>query len=128
MDRTLERSLQVDTPIALPPLRQEAAGIRARLGLKRLKPLKRPYLWMLLPALLLLTVFFLFPIANMIKYSFYTQVVGSTMQPDLTVENFGKFFTIDTTMTTTRTGAASGFVAMDSMDGQIFHLKWRRCR
>jgi putative spermidine/putrescine transport system permease protein len=46
---------------------------------------------MLLPALLLLTVFFLLPIANMIKYSFYTQVVGSTMLPDLTGENFGKF-------------------------------------
>jgi putative spermidine/putrescine transport system permease protein len=52
----------------------------------------RPYIWLLLPALLLLVVFFLLPIVNMIKYSFYTQVLGGTMRPDLTLQNFGQFF------------------------------------
>jgi putative spermidine/putrescine transport system permease protein len=53
----------------------------------------QPYLWLLLPAMLLLLVFFLFPLVNMIKYSFYTQVLGSTMQPDFTLQNFENFLT-----------------------------------
>jgi putative spermidine/putrescine transport system permease protein len=52
----------------------------------------QPYIWLLLPALLLLVVFFLLPIVNMIKYSFYTQVLGGTMRPDLTLQNFEQFF------------------------------------
>jgi putative spermidine/putrescine transport system permease protein len=52
----------------------------------------QPHIWLLLPALLLLVVFFLLPIVNMIKYSFYTQVLGGTMQPDLTLQNFAQFF------------------------------------
>jgi putative spermidine/putrescine transport system permease protein len=52
----------------------------------------RPHIWLLLPALFLLVVFFLLPIVNMIKYSFYTQVLGGTMRPDLTLRNFEQFF------------------------------------
>jgi putative spermidine/putrescine transport system permease protein len=52
----------------------------------------QPYTWLLLPALLLLVVFFLLPIVNMIKYSLYTQVLGGTMRPDLTLQNFEQFF------------------------------------
>lgn len=52
----------------------------------------QPHIWLLLPALLLLVVFFLVPIVNMIKYSFYTQVLGGTMRPDLTLQNFAQFF------------------------------------
>jgi putative spermidine/putrescine transport system permease protein len=52
----------------------------------------RPHIWLLLPALLLLVVFFFLPIVNMIKYSFYTQVQGGTMRPDLTLQNFEQFF------------------------------------
>jgi putative spermidine/putrescine transport system permease protein len=65
------------------------------LSLKLYRPLMQPYLWLLLPAMLLLVVFFLFPLLNMIKYSFYTQVLGGTMQPDFTLHNFEKFFAHD---------------------------------
>jgi putative spermidine/putrescine transport system permease protein len=41
---------------------------------------------------LLLVGFFLFPLLNMIKFSFYTQVPGGTMQPDVTLANFERFF------------------------------------
>lgn len=57
-----------------------------------LRLLGRPYLWLLLPVVLVLAVFFVLPLVNMIKYSFYTQVLGGTMLPDFTVENFQKFF------------------------------------
>jgi putative spermidine/putrescine transport system permease protein len=52
----------------------------------------QPHFWLLLPALLLLVVFFLLPIVNMIKYGFYTQVLGGTMRPELTLRNFEQFF------------------------------------
>jgi putative spermidine/putrescine transport system permease protein len=55
----------------------------------------QPHFWLVLPAMLLLVVFFLFPLLNMIKYSFYTQVSGGTMQPDVTLHNFEKFFAHD---------------------------------
>jgi putative spermidine/putrescine transport system permease protein len=67
--------------------------LRHPLTPKLYRPLAQPYLWLLLPAMLLLLVFFLFPLLNMIKYSFYTQVLGSTMQPDFTLQNFENFFT-----------------------------------
>jgi putative spermidine/putrescine transport system permease protein len=65
------------------------------LGLQLSRLLMQPYLWLLLPAMLLLLVFFLFPLLNMIKYSFYTQTLGGTMQPDFTLQNFEKFFAHD---------------------------------
>jgi ABC-type Fe3+/spermidine/putrescine transport system ATPase subunit len=49
----------------------------------------------LLSVMLLLGLFFVVPILNLIKYSFYTQVLGGTMQPDLTLENFRKFLAQD---------------------------------
>lgn len=55
----------------------------------------RPYLWLLLPAVPLLVVLFLFPLLNMIKHSFYTQALGGTMHPDFTLRNFEKFFAGD---------------------------------
>jgi putative spermidine/putrescine transport system permease protein len=67
--------------------------LRHPLSLNLNRSFRQPYLWLLLPAVLLLVVFFLFPLLNMIKYSFYTQVLGGTMQPDFTLHNFEKFFT-----------------------------------
>jgi putative spermidine/putrescine transport system permease protein len=62
-----------------------------RYRVKFFPPLAFPYIWLLLPAMLLLGVFFLFPLLNMIKYSVYTQVVGGPMQSDLTFDNFHRF-------------------------------------
>jgi putative spermidine/putrescine transport system permease protein len=85
--------------ISLPPLTRGEHAVhtfrRHPLLLNLYRPLAQPHIWLLLPALLLLVVFFLLPIVNMIKYSFYTQVIGGTMQPDLTLENFAKFFSHD---------------------------------
>lgn len=53
---------------------------------------RQPYFWLLLPAAVILTVFFFLPLLTMIRYSFYTQVLGGTMHPDFTGENFLKFF------------------------------------
>jgi putative spermidine/putrescine transport system permease protein len=84
---------------AIPPVTSERVAVRhllrQQLSLKLPRALRHPYLWLLLPATLLLVVFFLFPLFNMIKYSLYTQVLGGTMQPDLTLANFGKFFADD---------------------------------
>ena len=57
--------------------------------------LASPHVWLLLPAMLLLSFFFFFPLLNMIKYSLYTQVVGGTMQSDLTLDNFQRFLAHD---------------------------------
>ncbi len=53
---------------------------------------RQPYFWLLLPAAVILTVFFFLPLLTMIRYSFYMQVLGGTMHPDFTGENFLKFF------------------------------------
>jgi putative spermidine/putrescine transport system permease protein len=112
MNRTLKASLEHEMPAAFSPIRTlseigmpsslpvekdqgRGKGLLSPLPLKWSRRFAQPYIWLLLPALLLLLVFFLFPIINMIKYSFYTQVPGGTMQPDFTVQNFEKFFSHD---------------------------------
>jgi putative spermidine/putrescine transport system permease protein len=96
MYQALRARLQAKMTTTLPPLTRGRTATHALarhpLALKLYRPLVQPYFWLLLPALLLLVVFFLFPIVNMIKYSFYTQVLGGTMRPDLTLHNFEKFF------------------------------------
>ena len=52
----------------------------------------QPYVWLLCQVVLVLGVFFVLPLATMIRYSFYTQVTGVGMQPDFTLENFAKLF------------------------------------
>jgi putative spermidine/putrescine transport system permease protein len=54
--------------------------------------LRQPYVWLLAPVMLVLAVFFVLPLLTMIQYSVYTQVAGSTMTPDVTLDNFYKFF------------------------------------
>ena len=62
----------------------------ARRGRARL--FGQTYVWLLIPAVLVLLIFFVVPLLTMIRYSFYTHVSGGMMQPDLTLENFQKFF------------------------------------
>jgi putative spermidine/putrescine transport system permease protein len=72
------------------------AEVVSRSALPRLsRLLSQPYIWLLLPAVLALTLFFLLPLLNMIKYSVYTQGVAGGMLPDFTLENFRKFFAQD---------------------------------
>jgi putative spermidine/putrescine transport system permease protein len=51
-----------------------------------------PYVWLLLPAVLVLLIFFVMPLLTMIRYSVYTHVAGGIMQPALTFDNFQHFF------------------------------------
>jgi putative spermidine/putrescine transport system permease protein len=99
MYRTLRTSLQDRLTTTKAPLTGSLYAVRPRLkyplSQKLPRVLMQPHLWLLLPAMLLLVVFFLFPLFNMIKYSFYTQVLGGTMQPDVTLHNFEKFFAHD---------------------------------
>jgi putative spermidine/putrescine transport system permease protein len=96
MYQALRARLQGKMTITLPRLTPGETAthslVRHPRALKLYRPLTQPYIWLLLPALLLLVVFFLFPIVNMIKYSFYTQILGGTMQPEFTLHNFEKFF------------------------------------
>ena len=47
---------------------------------------------LLVPTLLFLVAFFAVPIANMVKYSFYTQTPDGTMVAQFTLENYARFF------------------------------------
>jgi ABC-type spermidine/putrescine transport system permease subunit I len=67
-------------------------GLKHPLSLKLPGVLMSPRVWLLLPAMFLLVVFFFFPLLNVIRYSFYTQVPGGPMQPHVTLHNFEKFF------------------------------------
>lgn len=48
---------------------------------------------LLLPVLVLIVVFFLFPLGTVAVYSFYTRVAGGSMETTLTLENYGRALT-----------------------------------
>jgi putative spermidine/putrescine transport system permease protein len=87
-DRTnlLYRQVPTSSPLGRPE--EVSRSVMPKLDLV----LSRPYLWLLLPAVLALTLFFLLPLLNMIRYSVYTHGVAGGMQADLTLENFHNFF------------------------------------
>jgi len=65
------------------PLERLAALVGTRQGIALL---------LLVPTLLFLVAFFVVPIANMVKYSFYTQTPDGSMVARFTLENYGRFF------------------------------------
>ncbi len=60
-------------------------------GVSRLRKMG-PYLF-LSPGLILIGVFFLLPLAMMFTYSFYTRVLGGSMEAVFTLDNYARIFT-----------------------------------
>lgn len=51
--------------------------------------------WLALPAALLLLVFFVAPIATMVRNSFNTQLASGVMAPDFSLANYARFFSTE---------------------------------
>jgi len=60
-------------------------------GVSRLRKIG-PYLF-LSPGMILIGVFFLLPLAMMFTYSFYTRVLGGSMEAVFTLDNYARIFT-----------------------------------
>ena len=51
-----------------------------------------PTVWLALPALLILSVFFIVPMFAMVRNSFNTQLSSGVMQSGFTLDNYIRFF------------------------------------